>query len=201
MVALENAENYLLLKQTLCMLAVTRLNKVISIDGCSVEQAAIAKTCTNLFEQIQDEFYIPTITIRSGFSAVNFDFLSEGIDMLINKSDHVVIRNVIEGPVLQKHIYSTPDKPTLFKEFKKEFLERNKLFEARSAITRIMNNVDKATGAIGSYIQSQDGSVSIQYAIACVNAIESADYAFTLSDDGEGVFIDKTNKIEVFEND
>lgn len=201
MVETYNSQEFLYLKQLLCMIAVRRLNKVIKIDDKVVEVGNLVTEASISLNNLRDNMTMPISTMRSGNSAVNFEVLEDSVEELVDRSDNVVVREAIEGQLSAVQVFNRPDKNYLFNDFKREFTERNKLFDSRKSVTRLLDDCDKAFNQVSAYIQSDTSTVSIQIAIACLNVIESVDFAFSLSEDGEQVFYDHSETITVIPNE
>lgn len=193
-----NTKDFLFLKQLLCLIALTRLRKVVRVDRLSFERDDLEKEAKTVLLNIQQNLIFPTQAMRSGFSHVNFNMVNESAAALVDqRENNLVIRNVIKGQVTESQIYSKPEKAGLFEALKEDFCVRNKLYDSRAPISSVLKNLDSLFNTLFAYLSYDDAKINVSMAIAIVNMIESVEYTFQLSEDGEEVFWNDPDKIMI----
>lgn len=97
----ENKDRYLLVKQTLVMLEMARLNAVISINGVSTDVSKLEGTIINALADIERNFTLPREMIED--SPIYLDLSYEAV--LVNGMNEPVK----VGDDRRRHIPNTPD--------------------------------------------------------------------------------------------
>lgn len=197
-----NTNDYLYAKQLLCILSLTRVQRAVKVGKVEFDHDAVQAELKKVLENIKDNLTFPLNAMRTGFSHINFEILHESVCELLKVSPSPVVDKILRGQVQEVHIYGRPDKRDLFNVLKTEFIERNKRFDCRWHITAILKSLDDIFNTVNAYISYSDVKINVGLAIAGINMIEGVDFAFSLAEDGEGVFdCDKDFIIEVKEND
>lgn len=198
----ENTKDYLYAKQLLCILSLTRLQRAVKIKDVNFSTSDAQAELKTVLENIKDNLVFPITAMRRGVSHVNFEIINESVHELLKPNVGKTINEIIRGQVSESQIYSKPNKESLFKILQQEFIDRNKLFDCRFPVTHILKELDNIFNMVNAYVAYTDVKINVSMAIAAINIIESAEFAFSLSEDGEAVFdCDKDFIIEVREND
>lgn len=198
----ENTKDYLYAKQLLCILSLTRLQRAVKIKDVNFSTSDAQAELKTVLENIKDNLVFPITAMRHGVSHVNFEIINESVHELLKPNVGKTINEIIRGQVSESQIYSKPNKESLFKILQQEFIDRNKLFDCRFPVTHILKELDNIFNMVNAYVAYTDVKINVSMAIAAINIIESAEFAFSLSEDGEAVFdCDKDFIIEVREND
>lgn len=197
-----NTPDFLYAKQLLCILSLTRLKRAVKIKGVDFSAGDAEGELKVVLENLKDNLTFPLNAMRKGNSHIDFDIISESVDQLLKVNVCPTINDIVRGQVTEAQIYHKPNKTALYGILKKEFVERNKLFDCRYPITRILKELDNIFNMVNAYARYPDAKINVSMAIAAINMIESVDFAFSLAEEGERVFdCDKDLIIEVIEND
>lgn len=197
-----NTPDFLYAKQLLCILSLTRLKRAVRIKGADFSEEEAKSELKIVLCNLKDNLTFPLNAMRKGNTHINFEIVSESVDQLLKVNVCPTIRDVIYGQVTEAQIYSKPNKVSLYGILKQEFVEKNKLFDCRYSITRILKELDNIFNMVNAYTRYPDAKINVSMAVAAINMIESVDFAFSLAEEGEGVFdCDKDLIIEVIKND
>lgn len=198
MVNSEIRELCLYIKQLLCTLQITRLNRIVKINDIETNEVELKKELHNLMLKLKDEFEIPEITIRNDRSVVDMQILlSELTDLLDSSQENKYgssANKLFNEPLCIDHIYRLPNLSIIYNNAKETFIERNKYFsDSRITISKIINKLDIIYNTINSFIQTSETTIPLSKVITYVNIIQIVDYTFSISEIGESVFDEVKN--------
>lgn len=198
MVESEIRELCLYIKQLLCTLQITRLNRIVKINDIETNEVELKKELHNLMLKLKDEFTIPETTIRLDRSVVNMDeILIELTELLDYKQENkygTSANKLFREPLCVDHIYRLPNLTIIYNKVRDTFKERNKYFsDSRITISQIINKLDIIYDTVSSFIQTGEHTIPLGKVITYINLIAIVDYAFTISEIGESVFDEVKN--------
>ena len=198
MVESEIRELCLYIKQLLCTLQITRLNRIVKINDIETNEVELKKELHNLMLKLKDEFTIPETTIRLDRSVVDMsELLIELVELLDHKEQNkygTSANKLFREPLCIDHIYRLPNLSIIYNKARNTFKERNKYFsDSRITISQIVNKLDIIYDTVNSFIQTSETTIPLGRVITYINLIAIVDYAFTISEIGESVFDEVKN--------
>lgn len=203
-----NTDRFLFLKKMLCILEMTRLQRIVKINDAEVNREELHADIKNELLALRDTFTIPVITIRKGVSAINLEEFHYSIKQLMDSRHKPNVSywayRKHSRSVQERDIYNSPDREVAFAGMAKEFEAKHGLWgDVRHPIAGLINNAQDMMNAINAFVEYRETDMNLPTAILFLNTLELIDWIFSLSEDGEGVFNGVTipDDLEVDEDD
>lgn len=182
-----NSDEFLYLKQLLCMIGVIRLNRCIKINNEEVNYENLRKEAQASLHNLTGRFEVPTMVLRTDRSTINFGEVLKAVEEY--GTHDIRITSLKQKQLTQKDIFGKPDKNGMFLLYRNDFWEEEGLFiNQRVNVAKILNMCEGFFNCVGSYIQHDSSTITLSEAVTCLNMLEGMEYTFTLSEEGEAPF-------------
>ena len=180
-----NENNYLILKQYLCMIEADRLNRIVIVNNKEVIPEELINKCNKLLETMKVDRVHPTQTFMEDRSIVRLDEFSWKIREWLARVDEGT--NV---PIDKNFIFDYPKCDDVINEFIKENSFQTNI---RHSLATIFDIFDRIYNEVYHFINSGPGLMSLASIILKINLAQSIEILLDLSEQGEAYWASKNN--------
>lgn len=179
-----NENNYLILKQYLCMIEADRLNRIVIVNNKEVIPEELINKCNRLLETMKVDRVHPTQTFMEDRSIVRLDEFSIKIKEWLARID--------EGSRIsidKNFIFEYPKCDELINEYVKENSFQTNI---RHSLATIFDIFDKIYHEIYCYINNTP-NLGLNCLILKINLAQGIETILDISEQGEAYWASKNN--------
>ena len=201
-----NTEEYIYLKQLICMIAAKRLEFAIELDGHNVDYDNLIVEARHSLNNLIENQQYPKNCLRANQSVVNFkEVVNEAIDCWTHTKE-----NKYDKIVNRFDIYKRPIPTVIYEGVYDIFKSNNKYFSDQDGhIQSLMTMRERFFELTKEFINRYDSQYCYQQAIIAINVIAAIEIYIEYAEVGEKAFFGekeydpnyepKTDSIEDFE--
>lgn len=187
-----NRDDYLFLKQLLCILQAQRSGVEVAVESAEMPRDRVMVLALGKLKDIHDNFTIPYALINRTEVHVDFMAFAEGISDLLDKIEegsdlHEIIQETNQKDNLYRAVMEYPNLKYWIGEHRAN-VEASLVHGVSNTILSSLNEeVDKGLLQLQHWIESEDSTHPVSQMVILVNCIQLVDELYQFSNDFYGV--------------